>query len=66
MQVKNKFTRKVISQIITVYQWMLEIDLEEIWIQLLIKQNKNPDDMLDAINAKLIDVCAEYLKHKNI
>lgn len=66
MQVSNKFTRKIISQIITVYQWVLEINLEDIWVQLTIKQNKDPDDMLDVVNAKLIDVCDEYLKWKNI
>lgn len=66
MQVSNKFTRKVISQIITVYQWVLEINLEDIGIQLLIKQNKDPDDMLDSINAKLIEVCDNYLKDKNL
>ena len=66
MQVESKFTRKVISQIITVYQWVLSIELEDVWIGLMIKPNKNVDDMLDAINNELIKVCWEYLEGKKL
>lgn len=66
MQATSKFTRKVISQIITVYQWILDIDIEEAWIQLYIRPNKDVDDMLDVINAELIEVCWEYLSDKKL
>ena len=66
MQTITKFTRKVLSQIITVYQWTLDIELPDIWLKLLIKPNKNVDDMLDVVNAKLIDVCWEYLEWKKL
>lgn len=65
MQANSKFTRKVLTQIITVYQWTLNVEIKDIWIELLIKPNKNVDDMLDVINNELINVCWEYLKeHK--
>ena len=48
------------------YQWTLDIDLPELWIKLLIKPNKNVDDVLDAINAELINVCWEYLEDKKL
>lgn len=66
MEVTSKFTRKVISQIITVYQGMLDIELPEVWIKLLIKPNKDVDDMLDVINNELIKVCWEYLEDKKL
>lgn len=66
MQATSKFTRKVLSQIITMYQWVIEIDIEELWIKLTIKPNRWPDDMVDVINAKLIDVCEEFLNKKDI
>lgn len=66
MQATSKFTRKVLSQIITVYQWTLDIDIEEAWIQLYIRPNKDVDDMLDVINAELIEVCWEYLSDKKL
>ena len=65
MQATGKFTRKVITQIITVYQWVLNVTLKDIWIEIMIKPNKDVDDMLDVINNELINVCWEYLKeHK--
>lgn len=48
------------------YQWILDIDLPELWIKLLIKPNKNVDDVLDAINVELINVCWEYLEDKKL
>lgn len=66
MKTITKFTRKVLSQIITVYQWTLDIELPDIWLKLLIKPNKDVDDMLDVVNAKLIDVCWEYLEWKKL
>lgn len=66
MQATSKFTRKALSQIITVYQWTLEVDLEEAWIKLVIRPNKDIDDMLDVINAELINVCWQYLEDKHL
>lgn len=56
----------MLSQIITVYQSVLEFSLEKVWLEVIIKHNKSdPDAMLDEINNKLIEVCDEYLKeHK--
>lgn len=66
MKAISKFTRKTNTQIITVYQWTLDIDLPEVWIKLLIKPNKDVDDMLDVINNELIKVCWEYLNSKDL
>ena len=55
------------NQFITVYQWILEFSLEKVWVEVIVKHNKkDPDDMLDDINAKLIEVCEEYLDTHNI
>ncbi len=48
------------------YQGTLDIDLPEVWIKLLIKPNKDVDDMLDVINNELIKVCWEYLEDKKL
>ena len=66
MQTTAKWTRKELKQFITVYQWILEFSLEKVWLEVIVKHNKaDPDDMLDDINAKLIEVCGEYLEdHK--
>lgn len=66
MQTTAKATRKVLSQIITVYQSILEFSLEKVWIEVIIKHNKQDvDAMFDDINAHLIDVCDVYLQtHK--
>lgn len=66
MQTTAKATRKVLSQFITVYQWILEFSLEKVWLEVIVKHNKaDADAMLDDINAKLIEVCEEYLEtHK--
>ena len=66
MQTTAKWTRKELKQFITVYQWILEFSLEKVWLEVIIKHNKaDPDDMLDDINAKLIEVCEGYLEtHK--
>ena len=66
MQTTAKWTRKELKQFITVYQWILEFSLEKVWLEVIIKHNKaDPDDMLDDVNAKLIEVCEEYLEtHK--
>ena len=66
MEVTSKFVRKAVTQIITVYQWMLNVELKDIWIELLIKPNKDIDDMLDVINNELINVCWEYLEKHNL
>ena len=63
MQTTAKATRKVLSQFITVYQWILEFSLEKVWLEVIIKHNKmDSDDMLDDINAKLIEVCGTLVK----
>lgn len=56
----------MLSQFITVYQWILEFSLEKVWLEVIVKHNKaDADAMLDDINAKLIEVCEEYLEtHK--
>lgn len=66
MQTTAKATRKELKQFITVYQWILEFSLEKVWLEVIVKHNKeDPDDMLDDINAKLIEVCGNYLEgHK--
>ena len=66
MQTTAKWTRKELKQFITVYQWILEFSLEKVWLEVIVKHNKqDPDDMLDDINAKLIEVCDGYLStHK--
>ena len=66
MQTTANWTRKELKQFITVYQWILEFSLEKVWLEVIVKHNKaDPDDMLDDINAKLIEVCGEYLEdHK--
>lgn len=56
----------MLSQFITVYQWILEFSLEKVWLEVIVKHNKaDADAMLDDINVKLIEVCDEYLsEHK--
>lgn len=67
LQTYAKATRKELSQIITIYQSILEFSFEEIWIDVVVKHAKEDvDNMLDDINAKLISVCEEYLKENRI
>lgn len=66
MQTTAKATRRVLSQIITIYTSVLEFSLEKMWVEVIVKHNKDPEAMLDDINAKLIDVCEEYLRDKKI
>lgn len=66
LQAYAKAKRKELSQIITIYQSVLEFNFEELWMEITIKHNKEDvDNMLDDINAKLIEVCDEYLKENN-
>ena len=66
LQAYAKAKRKELSQIITIYQSVLEFAFEELWMEITIKHNKEDvDNMLDDINAKLIEVCDEYLKENN-
>lgn len=63
LQTYAKATRKELSQIITIYQSILEFTFEEVWIDVIVKHAKEDvDNMLDDINAKLIEVCDDYLK----
>lgn len=67
MQTNAKATRKELKQFITIYQSILEFSLEKMGLEVIIKHNKaDPDDMLDDINAKLIEVCDEYLQDKRL
>lgn len=67
MQTTAKWERKELKQFITIYQWILSFSLEKVWMEVIVKHNKaDPDDMLDDINAKLIEVCEEYLEDKNL
>lgn len=67
MQTTAKATRKEIKQIITLYQSILEFSAEKLWVEVIIKHNKSdPDNLIDDLNAKLIDVCWEYLEWKSI
>lgn len=67
MQTFAKAQRKVLSQYITIYQSILEFSLEKMWLEVIVKHNKaDPDDMLDVINSKLIEVCEEYLRDKKL
>lgn len=67
MQTTAKWVRKELRQFITVYQSILEFSLEKVGLEVIIKHNKkDPDDMLDDINAKLIEVCENYLKDKQL
>lgn len=67
LQAYAKAKRKELSQIITIYQSVLDFAFEELWMEVTIKHNKEDvDNMLDDINAKLIEVCDEYLKENKI
>ncbi|MBO7695483.1 MAG: hypothetical protein J6T10_22890 [Methanobrevibacter sp.] len=63
MQTTAKVERKVLSQYITVYQSIIQFSLEKMGLEVIIKHNKEDNDnMLDDINAKLIEVCEKYLE----
>ena len=67
MQTTAKVERKVLSQYITVYQSIMQFSLEKMGLEVIIKHNKEDNDnMLDDINAKLIEVCDEYLQDKKL
>ena len=63
----TKVSQKVLSQYITVYQSIQEFELDKFWLEIIIKHNKSDDDnLLDDVNAKLIEVCGEYLEWKQL
>ena len=67
MQTTAKVERKVLSQYITVYQSIIQFSLEKMGLEVIIKHNKEDNDnMLDDINAKLIEVCEKYLEWKKL
>lgn len=68
MQTTAKATRKELKQFLTVYQSIIEFSLEKMWLEVIIKYNKkDPDEMLDDVNAQLINVCWDYLEtHTNL
>ena len=61
-----KAERKVINQFITVYQAILSFSIEKMGLEVEMKFNKeSSDDLLDCVNAHLIEVCEKYLEtHK--
>jgi len=60
---KATVERKVLSQFITVYQSIIKFSVEKMGLEVIIKHNKeDADNMLDDINAKLIEVCERYLE----
>ena len=55
------------KQFLTVYQSIIEFSLEKIGLEVIIKYNKkDPDEMLDDVNAMLIQKCDEYLQSHKI
>lgn len=67
MQTTAKATRKELTQFVTIYQSILEFSLEKMWVEVIVKHNKkDSDDMLDEINAKLIEVCRSKTKQYNL
>lgn len=67
MQTTAKGERKVLNQYITLYQEILEFSLEKVWLEVIIKFNKqDADNMIDDVNARLIEVCDEYLQTHNL
>ena len=48
------------------YQGTLEVEIPDVGMKLLIKPNKDVDDMLDVINNELIKVSWEYLEGKKL
>ena len=55
------------KQFLTVYQSIIEFSLEKIGLEVIIKYNKaDPDEMLDDVNAMLINKCDEYIQTHNI
>lgn len=62
---KATVERKVLSQFITVYQSIIKFSVEKMGLEVIIKHDKaDADNMLDDINAKLIEVCERYLEWK--
>lgn len=61
-----KSTQKEISQYIKVYQGIIEFTLDKMWLEVIIKHNKDADALFDYINEKLIQVCEEYLETNNL
>ena len=58
MQTIAKAKRKELTQFLTVYQSIIEFSLEKMGLEVIIKYNKSDaDEMLDNVNAQLINVC---------
>ena len=63
MQTIAKAKRKELTQFLTVYQSIIEFSLEKMGLEVIIKYNKSDaDEMLDNVNAQLINVCWQYLE----
>lgn len=67
MQTTASAEQKVLSQYITLYQAIISFSIEKLWMEVIIKYNKSDtDNMLDDLNAHLIEVCEGYLKEHNL
>lgn len=62
-----KAEKKILSQFITIYQPIISFSLEKMGLDIILKLNKSdPDNMLDDVNAHLIDVCENFLNWKKM
>lgn len=67
MQTTASAEQKVLSQYITLYQAIISFSIEKLWMEVIMKYNKSDtDNMLDDLNAHLIEVCEGYLKEHNL
>ena len=59
--------QKVLSQYITIYQSIAEFSLDKMWLEIIVKFNKkDPDSIIDDVNAKVIEKSWEYLEKNKL
>lgn len=59
--------QKVLSQYITIYQSIAEFSLDKMWLEIIVKFNKkDPDSIIDDVNAKVIEKSWEYLEKSKL
>ena len=67
LQAYAKAKLKTLSQFITIYQSIIDFSLDELWMNITLKFNKeDPDSLMDDVNFKVINTCEEYLKENNL
>ena len=67
MQTTASAEQKILSQYITLYQTIISFSIEKLWMEVIMKYNKSDtDNILDDLNAHLIEVCEDYLKEHNL